>query len=592
MYQSDADILAGANRDLKKRTRKVKWKGHEDVEMTTTYAGVSGARKMHKVNPKDLSDSLKKNSDDETHANPKGGLQLHQKWKKKGTNEMIQLSKDAELQMQIAAMEWSKHFNNTLRGLHSIWRREHQNHHQDSTLKLMKDQIIMATVYASIASSKKNLDLAKHLMKHIKQNQDAIKEANSDAELQQNALKHAKAMAHVLSLAKEQLYDCSIVAKKLRAMIQTSEESVIAQQKKSQFLIQFATKTIPKPLHCLPLQLTTDYFLHDHIRNELADKAKLEDPSLYHYAIFSDNVLATAVVVNSTISHVKEPEKHVFHIVTDRLNFAAMKMWFIAHPPLDAAIHVENIDEFKWLNSSYSAVLHQINSENLKQCYFARDHPSKVSAGDKNLKYKNPKYSSMLNHLRFYMPEIYPKLDKILFLDDDVVVQKDLTPLWSIDMRGMVNGAVETCKENFGRFDKYLNFSDPMISDTFDPKSCGWAFGMNIFDLKEWKKRNTTGIYHYWQDMGRVRNLWKLGTLPAGLVTFYGLTYSLDWSWHVLGLGYNPLISSSVIEKAAVIHYNGNYKPWLDLAITKYKHYWNKYINFDNPYLRVCNIFQ
>ncbi|XP_038979795.1 probable galacturonosyltransferase 3 isoform X2 [Phoenix dactylifera] len=503
---------------------------------------------------------------------------------------MIQLSKDAELQMQIAAMERSKHFNNTLRGLHSVWRREHQNHRQDSTLKLMKDQIIMAKVYASIASSKKILDLAEHLMERIKENQDAIKEANSDAELQESALKYAKAMAHVLSLAKEQLYDCSTVAKKLRAMTQTSEETVIAQKKKNQFLIQFATKTIPKPLHCLPLQLTTDYFLHDHISKELADKAKLEDPSLYHYAIFSDNVLATAVVVNSTISHVKVPEKHVFHVVTDRLHFAAMKMWFIAHPPLDAAIHVENIDEFKWLNSSYFPVLHQINSENLKQYYFAGDHPSTVR--NKNLKYKNPKYLSMLNHLRFYMPEIYPKLDKILFLDDDVVVQKDLTPLWSIDMKGMVNGAVETCKEDFGRFDKYLNFSDPMISDTFEQEGCGWAFGLNIFDLKEWKKRDITGIYRYWQDLGKVRNLWKLGTLPAGLVTFYGLTYTLDWSWHVLGLGYNPLISPSVIEKAAVIHYNGNYKPWLDLAITKYKHYWTKYVNFDNPYLRVCNFFE
>ena len=45
--------------------------------MTTTYAGISVARKMHKVNTKDLSDSLKwKNSDEETHANPNGGLVL------------------------------------------------------------------------------------------------------------------------------------------------------------------------------------------------------------------------------------------------------------------------------------------------------------------------------------------------------------------------------------------------------------------------------------------------------------------------------------------------------------------------------------
>jgi hypothetical protein len=32
---------------------------------------------------------------------------------------------------------------------------------------------------------------------------------------------------------------------------------------------------------------------------------KLEDPRLHHYAIFSDNVLAAAVVVNSTLVHAK-----------------------------------------------------------------------------------------------------------------------------------------------------------------------------------------------------------------------------------------------------------------------------------------------
>ena len=317
----------------------------------------------------------------------------------------------------------------------------------------MKDQIIMAKVYASIARSMKNLDLFGYLMNRIKENQNAIREANSDAELQKgysisqlflynavrfknltlmwkpfflissSALEYVEAMARVLSFAKEHLYDCSLVARKLRAMAQSLEETIIAQQKKNQFLMQFTTtKIIPTPLHCLPLQLTTDYFQQDHTSKELADKAKLEDPSLYHYAIFSDNVLATAVVVNSTILHVKEPGKHIFHIVTDRMNFAAMKMWFIAHPPLDATVHVENFDEFKWINSSYCPVLHQIKSENLKQYYFRADHPSTLSAGDENLKYKNPKYLSMLNHLRFYMPEIFPKLDKILFLDDDVIV--------------------------------------------------------------------------------------------------------------------------------------------------------------------------
>ena len=86
------------------------------------------------------------------------------------------------------------------------------------------------------------------------------------------------------------------------------------------------------------------------------------------------------------------------------------------------------------------------------------------------------------------------------------------------------------------------------------------------------------------------RVLWKLGTLPPGLITFYGLTHPLEKSWHVLGLGYNPSVDKREIEHAAVIHYNGNMKPWLELAMTKYRPYWTKYIKYDHPYLRSCNL--
>lgn len=315
-----------------------------------------------------------------------------------------------------------------------------------------------------------------------------------------SALNQAQAMGHVLSIAKDQLYDCPTVQRKFRAMIQSTEGTVTALKRKSSFLIQLAAKIVPRPLHCLPLQLAADYYQQGHHKKEEQINEKFEDPSLYHYAIFSDNVLATSVVVNSTVAHAKEPEKHVFHIVTDKLNCVAMKMWFLVNAPPKATIQIENIDSFKWLNSSYCSVLRQLESARLKEYYFKANHPSSLSAGSDNLKYRNPKYLSMLNHLRFYLPEVYPKLEKILFLDDDIVVQKDLTPLWSVDLHGMVNGAVETCKESFHRFDKYLNFSNPLISENFSPNACGWAFGMNMFDLKEWRKRNITGIYHYWQD--------------------------------------------------------------------------------------------
>ena len=62
-----------------------------------------------------------------------------------------------------------------------------------------------------------------------------------------------------------------------------------------------------------------------------------------------------------------------------------------------------------------------------KEYYFKADRPKTLFAGFSNLKYRSLKYQSMLNHLRIYLRQVYPKLNKILFLDDDIVVQRDQT---------------------------------------------------------------------------------------------------------------------------------------------------------------------
>lgn len=85
------------------------------------------------------------------------------------------------------------------------------------------------------------------------------------------------------------------------------------------------------------------------------------------------------------------------------------------------------------------------------------------------------------------------------------------------------------------------------------------------------------------------RTLWKLGTLPPGLITFYSTTKPLDKSWHVLGLGYNPTISMEEINNAAVVHFNGNMKPWLDIGMNQFKPLWSKYVDTSLDFIRLCN---
>ncbi|KAK7246049.1 hypothetical protein RIF29_40907 [Crotalaria pallida] len=456
----------------------------------------------------------------------------------------------------------------------------------DARVQQLKDQLIQAKVYLSLPAVKANSQLTRELRSRVKEITRTLGDASKDSELPRSANEKMKAMEQSLMKGKQVQDDCAAFVKKLRAMLHSTEEQLRAHKKQTLLLTQLTAKTLPKGLHCLPLRLTTEYYYSNSSEKQFPNEEKLEDPQLYHYAIFSDNILATAVVVNSVAANAKDASKHVFHIVTDRLNYAAMRMWFLVNPPGKATIQVQNIEDFTWLNSSYSPVLKQLNSPAMIDYYFKTHR----ATSDSNLKYRNPKYLSILNHLRFYLPEIFPKLNKVLFLDDDIVVQKDLTGLWSIDLKGNVNGAVETCGESFHRFDRYLNFSNPLIAKNFDPRACGWAYGMNIFDLAEWKRQNITEVYHNWQNLNHDRLLWKLGTLPPGLITFWKRTFSLNRSWHVLGLGYNPNVNQKDIDRAAVIHYNGNLKPWLEISIPRFRGYWAKYVNYDHPYLRECNI--
>lgn len=99
--------------------------------------------------------------------------------------------------------------------------------------------------------------------------------------------------------------------------------------------------------------------------------------------------------------------------------------------------------------------------------------------------------------------QLFPNLHKVVFLDDDVVIQRDLSPLWDIDLNGKVNGAVQTCKGEdewvmSKRFRNYFNFSHPLIAKSLNPDECAWAYGMNIFDLHTWRKTNIRDTYHSW----------------------------------------------------------------------------------------------
>ena len=113
----------------------------------------------------------------------------------------------------------------------------------------------------------------------------------------------------------------------------------------------------------------------------------------------------------------------------------------------------------------------------------------------------------------------------MVFLDDDIVVQRDLSPLWEIDLGGKVNGAVETCKGEDSwvmskRFRNYFNFSHPLVAKSLDPEECAWAYGMNIFDLRAWRKTNIRETYHAWLKEVKATQYHHFSLLPVEEISF------------------------------------------------------------------------
>lgn len=470
--------------------------------------------------------------------------------------------------------------------------------------KQANDHVALVNAYAAYARKLK-LEIAKQLkmFEDLAQNFSDLQSKqnyrsnlfDTDGPLDDDSLKQFEKevkdkvkFARLLIADSKESYDNQLKIQKLKDTIFAVNELFVKAKKNGAFASSIAAKSTPKSLHCLAMRLMEERISHPEKYRDEDPKPEYEDPTLYHYAIFSDNVIAVSVVVNSVIKNAEEPWKHVFHVVTDRMNLAAMKVWFKMRPIQQAHIEIKSVEDFTFLTSSYVPVLKQLESAKLQNFYF-QNSAENATKDVNNMKFKNPKYLSMLNHLRFYLPEMYPTLHRILFLDDDVVAQKDLTALWTIDLDGKVNGAVETCFGSFHRYSQYLNFSHPLVREKFNPKACAWAFGMNIFDLDAWRREKCTEQYHYWQNLNEDRTLWKLGTLPAGLMTFFSKTKSLDKSWHVLGLGFNPSVSMDEIHKAAVIHYNGDMKPWLDIALNQYKELWTKYIDSEMEFVQMCN---
>ncbi|XP_065007979.1 probable galacturonosyltransferase 15 [Musa acuminata AAA Group] len=199
-----------------------------------------------------------------------------------------------------------------------------------------------------------------------------------------------------------------------------------------------------------------------------------------------------------------DAENIVFHIITDKKTYTLMHTWFALHSVFPAILEVRGLHQFNSPPDEDVVIMDTV--EELHQSSYTYRYYRGVAEEYRRLSALKPSTFSLVNYLRIHLPELFPKLERVIFLDDDVVVQRDLTSLWHLDLHGLVMGAVSSQECNHGlcigkTFNDYMNVSNPLISSSsldLQRTQCAWLEGMNIFDLRAWRKNNITRTYQRW----------------------------------------------------------------------------------------------
>lgn len=169
-------------------------------------------------------------------------------------------------------------------------------------------------------------------------------------------------------------------------------------------------------------------------------------------------------------------------------------------------------------------------------------------------------------YLRLDIPNMVPlNVDKIIYIDCDLLVLSDIEQLWETDLRGKPLAATE----DFGILSSRVKRAEKIKNLDWKREYSYFNSGVLLIDVKLWRERNyanklltlatTRGFRHHDQDV--------LNYL------FMNNWAKLDMKWNLIPPVFNmPLctvLNSDLRKKAiealkepAILHYAGGYKPW------------------------------
>ncbi|KTG45566.1 hypothetical protein cypCar_00026012 [Cyprinus carpio] len=188
-----------------------------------------------------------------------------------------------------------------------------------------------------------------------------------------------------------------------------------------------------------------------------------------------------------------------------------------------------------------------------------------------------------LNFARFFLPVFLPDTEKVIYLDDDVIVQGDIRELFDTSIKlGHAAAFSEDCDSasskgiargagNQNSYIGFLDFKKEAIKKLgMRANTCSFNPGVFVANLTEWKQQNITSQLEFWMERNAKEDLYSKTladsiTTPPMLIVFYKHHSNIDPMWHVRHLGVTGAgnrYSPQFVKAAKLLHWNGHYKPW------------------------------
>ncbi len=254
----------------------------------------------------------------------------------------------------------------------------------------------------------------------------------------------------------------------------------------------------------------------------------------------------TAVAIMSAILNKKQSSKYEINILTYNISKSTET-------------------KFKTLSSLDSIEINIIKIPNL----------------DKFKNIKQSRYITPTALLKFDLPLLFPKKDKILYLDGDIIVQNDLSDFYNTDISeyyaAVVEDAVTLTPKNYHRSsvclnDKYFNSGVLLFNlNKLRQDNCPQK-------LLDWRMKNG----EFYMDQDALNEVLGHNVLYSScwfnFITFYPDKHNNKDLTKLYGFNV-PKDKIDMYKHAVILHYAGVLKPWKNKMIylsTLYKYYLGK----------------